>query len=247
MSGRFGAFFLCSSMLLGAQAPASPEVTKNLICDRGSTCGYGYISGRKYETLAGEKIAVLVTLEVVGKYVRADIFVTNGSPGNVDVLPSNFVLTEILPKPKQLKWVDSDKLIRSAERRLAFGNALTAMGSMQRQQSTTTTTSSGTISANGADGTYANGTYHGISTATTSSPNYAAQAQAEQTIRARNEGFASLADFASRTTLRANTLLSNEHIRGYMLFERDKKEKTIMLSGIVGDTIYQFPFDLTAP
>jgi hypothetical protein len=45
--------------------------------------------------------------------------------------------------------------------------------------------------------------------------------------------------------LRANTLPPSDRIRGYMFFERDKKEKLVMLSGIVGDTIYQFPFLLT--
>jgi hypothetical protein len=198
--------------------------------------------------LASGKIAVLVSLVEVGKYIRADIFVANDSSGNVDVLPSNFVMTEVLPKPKPLKWVDTDKLIRSAARSVAFGNALTAMGgSMQRRRSTTTTTSNGTVNASGPDGTYANGTYRGSSTSTTSSPNYAAQAQAAEAIQARNETFSSLADFAYRTALRSNTVMPTEHIRGYMLFERDKKEKTIMLNGIVGDTIYQFPFDLTIP
>ena len=50
--------------------------------------------------------------------------------------PRIFVLTEVTPKQKPLKYVDGDKVLRSEERRLAFGNALTAMGgSMARQQS----------------------------------------------------------------------------------------------------------------
>jgi hypothetical protein len=32
-----------------------------------------------------------------------------------------------------------------------------------------------------------------------------------------------------------------------MLFERDKKAKLVMLSGIIGDTIYQFPFEVGKP
>lgn len=234
---------------MAAQTPASPnDVTKALVCDRESTCGYGYISGRKYEMLVGDKVSVIVSLEMIGKYVRMDVFVANDSENSLDVLPWNFVLTELSPKQKGLKDVDGDKLIRSAEKRLAWGNALTAMGgSMARQQTTTTASTTGTVNAHASDGTTATGTYHGTTTATTSEPNYAAQAQAAQTIQARNEAFANLASFASRTLLRANSVPAKQTSRGYLLFERDKKAKSIMLSGIVGDTIYQFPFDLTVP
>jgi len=218
-----------------------------LMCDGPKACSGGYINGHIYETMAGDnKIGVLVSLVVVGKYVRADIFVINDSPGNVDVLPSNFVLSEVTPKQKMLKYVDGDKMIRSAERRLALGNAMTAIGAdMQRRQSSTTTSSTGTINASSTDGTSATGIYSGRSTSTTSTPDYAAQARSAEAVRARNEAFATTADFASRTMLRANTLPPSDRLRGYMFFERDKKEKLVMLSGIVGDTIYQFPFLLT--
>lgn len=225
-----------------AAQPRAPEATRTLVCSRGSDCGYGYVNGRKYEVLAAGNVSVLVAIDVVGKYVRADIYVINESPYAVDVLPSNVVLTELEPKQKPLRFVDTDKLIRSAERQIAMGNALTVMGaSMQRQTSTTTTT--GTVSAIGSNGASGMGTYREHST--TSSPDYAAQTRANETIRARNEAFASTAASAFQTILRANTLQPNERIEGRMLFERDKKEKSIMLSGIVGDTIYQFPFDLT--
>jgi len=225
-------FLLLYPSLLFAQDPS--QVTKNLVCDKGSTCGYGYINGRKYETLAGDKVSIVVV---------GDIF----EP--VNVLPSsNFVLTEIAPNAKLLKYVDGNKLVRSEERRLAWGNAMTAMsGNMARQQSTTTAYSSGTVHASGSDGTYANGTYNGTTTATTSSPDYAAQARANETIRQRNAAFASFANSATRALLRANTVLPNQSVQGFMLFERDKKAKVVMLSCIVGDTIYQFPFDLTVP
>jgi hypothetical protein len=220
--------------------PKAQEVTKTLVCDGPSACSGGYINGHIYETMAADnKIGVLVSLAVVGKYVRADIFVINDSPGNVDVLPSNFVLSEITPKQKMLKYVDGDKLIRSNERHLAFANAMTAI-SANHQRTSSTTITRGTVSAIGSDGTSVRGTYSDRNT--TSAPNYAAQVQAAETIRARDEAFVNTADFASRTMLRANTLPPNDKLRGYLFFERDKKEKLVMFSGIVGDTIYQFPF-----
>jgi hypothetical protein len=240
-----GSFLLPGLPAILAQTLDPSSVTKQLMCDGPKACSGGYINGHIYETMAADnKIGVLVSLAVVGKYVRADIFVINDSQNNVDVLPSNFVLSEVTPKQKMLKYVDGDKLIRSNERRLAFANAMTAI-SANHQQTSSTTTTRGTVSAIGSDGTSVTGTYSDRST--TSAPNYAAQAQAAETIRARDEAYANTADFASRTMLRANTLLPNSQIRGYLFFERDKKEKLVMLSGIVGDTIYQFPFKIDKP
>jgi hypothetical protein len=230
------------------QTAAAPSVAKALICDGPAACGHGYINGREYETIASDKVGIVVIVETVGKYTRADILVLNESANTVDVLPSNFVLTEVTPKQKGLGYVDGDKVLRSAERRLALGNALTAMGgNMARQQSTTTTTIAGTVRASTSDGSSATGTYSGTSTSTTSTPDYAAQARAAETIQARNDAFSSYASFASRVILRANTLLPTQSVRGYMLFERDKKAKLVMLSGIIGDTIYQFPFKINKP
>jgi hypothetical protein len=229
-----------------AQDPVNPEAAQNLICNRGSSCGFGYINGRKYETLSDGKTSVVIVEDVFGKYFRADVFVLNLGTRPVDVLPSNFVLTELAPKSKVLKFVDGDKLVRSEERRLAWGNALTSMGgNMARQQTTTNTYSSGTVRANGSDGSSATGSYTGTATTTTSSPDYAAQARAAQTIKMRNEAFASFANATGRTMLRANTAPTNQSVQGFVLFERDKKAKSIMLSCIVGNTVYQFPFDLT--
>jgi hypothetical protein len=241
-----GSLLIAPAILSQAHDPSS--VTKALVCDKGSTCGYGYINGRKYETLASENIGIVVIGDIVGNYLRADIFVTNDSARNVDVMPSNFVLTEVAPKTKQLKYVDVDKLLRSAGRRTAWGNALiAASGSMARQQSTTTTSSTGTVRASGSDGSSATGTYNGTSTSRTSSPDYAAQARAAETIQARNESLADNSSAVSRIILRANTVLPTQSVHGIMLFERDKKATTVMLSGIIGDTIYQFPFEIDKP
>jgi hypothetical protein len=245
--GPFLLLGIMSPSISGQSTPA-PNVTKALICDGPAACGHGYINGREYETLASENIGIVVVGDIAGKYLRADILVLNKSAGTVDVLPSNFVLTEVTPKQKPLKFVDGDKVLRSEERRLAWGNALTAMGgSMARQQSTTTTNSTGSVSASGSDGSSAVGTYNGTSTSIASSPDYAARERAAETIEARNEAFANYASFSSRTFLRSNTLQPNQSVRGYMLFERDKKATLVMLTGIIGDTIYQFPFKIDKP
>jgi hypothetical protein len=236
------AAFLFGGLLAPGQAAFSPAaVTKQLICDGPKACGVGYINGHVYETLVGDKkVAVSATVQRIGKYARIDLFVLNDSETSIDVLPANFVLSEVTPKQKVFKYVDGDKLIRSSERRLALGNAMTAIGANHQQTSSTTTT--GTVSAIGSDGTSVMGTYSDRST--TTSPDYAAQARAAEIIRERNEAFATASNFAERVILRANTVPANQGIRGYILYERDKKAKLVMLSGIIGDTIYQFPFEI---
>jgi hypothetical protein len=115
---------------------------------------------------------------------------------------------------------------------------------MARQQSTTTTNSTGAINASGSDGSSATGTYNGTSTSRTSSPDYAAQARADEAIRQRNAAFASLSGQLSHEEFKANTVLPNQTVRGIVLFEKDKKTQSLMFSVAVGGTIYEFPFTL---
>jgi hypothetical protein len=169
--------------------------------------------------------------------------VFNGGTAIVDVLPTSFHLDEVTPKPKPLTYVDAAKIIKSAQRRVAWGNALTAMGgSMARQQSTTTTNSSGTVNASSSNGSSASGTYNGSSTSTTSSPDYAAQARANEAIRQRNAALASLSGQLSQEVFKANTVLPNQTVRGIVLFEKDKKTQSLMFSVPIGATVYEFPF-----
>jgi hypothetical protein len=116
---------------------------------------------------------------------------------------------------------------------------------MARQQSTTTTNSNGTVNASSSDGTSATGTYNGTSTSTTSSPDYAAQAQANETIRQRNAALASLSGQLSSEVFKANTVLPNQTVRGMVLFEKDKKTQSLMFSAPIGGTVYEFPFMFT--
>jgi L-fucose mutarotase/ribose pyranase (RbsD/FucU family) len=65
-----------------------------------------------------------------------------------------------------------------------------------------------------------------------------------ETIQERNDAFANVSSFAERVILRANTIPPNQSIRGYVFYERDKKAKLVMLTTVIGDTIYQFPFEI---
>lgn len=230
------------SIAPAAQNQADKPAPKVFLCDESAGCTHQFIDGQKFKILTGDGLTVIVSLAATTKYIRADVSVSNGTAAPVDVLPADFVLDESAPKQKRLAYVDAEKVIRSAQRRVALGNALTEMGgSMARQQSTTTTYSNGTVNASSSNGTYANGSYNGTSTATTSSPDYAAQERAGETIRQRNAALGSLSGQLSHTVLRDNSVLPNQTVRGIVLFELDKKAESGSLSIPIGGAVYKFP------
>jgi len=228
-------------------APAQNQTTKPapkiLVCDESAGCTHEFIDGHKFKTMTSDGLTVTVSMMAIGKYIRADVTVMNGTAGTVDVPPTDFECDESVPKLKKLAYVDAEKIIRSAQNRVAWGNALTAMGaSVSRQQSTTTTTSTGTVHATDSDGTYTTGTYNGSSVSTTSAPDPAAQARADQTIRQRNAAIAALNGQLSHAVLKANSISPNQSIRGIVLFERDKKAESVSLSVPVDGVSFEFPF-----
>jgi hypothetical protein len=226
-----------------ASAMAQQPTSKVLICDENAGCAHQFINGHKVKILTSDGLIVTASLATGNKYNRADVSVFNGTAANVDVLPTNFGLEEVTPKQKTLAYVDARKIMHSAQKRVAWGNALTAMGAgMQRQQTTTTTTSGGTIDTTNSDGTYSTGDYNGSSTSTTSAPDYAAQARANDTIRQNNTALAAFNSELSRDALRANTVLPNSGVRGFVFFERDKKAQSMTLAIPIGETVYKFPF-----
>jgi hypothetical protein len=49
----------------------------------------------------------------------------------------------------------------------------------------------------------------------------------------------------SNDVFEANTVLTNQTVRGIVLFEKDKKTQSLLLSLPIGGTVYQFPFMFT--
>jgi hypothetical protein len=241
----FAVLFVIASASL-AQTQVDKPAPKVLLCDETAGCTHQFIEGQKFKILTSDGLTVIASMAITDKYTRADVSVSNAGTAPVDVLPMNFQLEEVAPKPKPLAYVDAAKIIKSAQRRVAWGNAFTAMGgSMARQQSTTTTNSSGTVNASSSDGSSATGTYNGTSTSRTSSPDYAAQVRANEAIRQRNAALAAMSGQLSSEVFKANTILPNQTVRGIVLFEKDKKIQSIMFSVPIGATVCEFPFTWT--
>jgi hypothetical protein len=232
---------VCVAPVSGQQTEPKPQSV--LLCDENAGCAHQFVNGRKIKILTADGITVSVSLFDTGKYFRADIAVVNASTANFDVLPAMFSIEETAPKEKVLAYVDVGKMIHSAHTRMAWANAFTAMGAgMQRQQSTTDTTSNGTVNVNGSDGTYATGTYNGTSTSTTSTPDYAAQARANDAIRERNAVLAIQSSQLANAALTSNTVLPSQSASGCVFFERKGKASNLVLSVPIGDKVFRFPF-----
>jgi hypothetical protein len=213
-----------------------------VVCDE-TNCEQQYRNGAKTKILKNNGITITLSMSDTGKYFRAEVDVFNSTSKNVDVLPNDFVINVDHPKVKTLKRISMQKVVKSSQRRLAWSNAFAAMGAgLATTTSTTTTNSIGSVNAYSSNGTSAYGTYNGVSTSTTTTPDYAAQARTNAMIQERNAQFNNDSDKLMNEELRENTIQPNNYSGGAVLFERDKHWESMTISLPVGDTVYQFPY-----
>jgi hypothetical protein len=240
----------CLALLLVNLSPSfaqtsSSAAPKIIVCEESSGCTHQYIDGQKFKILTTDNTVVIVALLMGEHYMRADVSVSNNTQAAIDLLPNQMLLEVVTPKPKPLPFVSPDQIAKSASHRAAWANALNGMGgAMATQQTTTQTSSSGTVNSNSSDGTYTNGTYNGSSTSTSSTPDYAAQARANERIRERNAAVASLQAGLMQTSLKANSVMPGQSVRGYVYFEREKHAALLNLTIPIAGTLYEFPFAL---
>jgi hypothetical protein len=227
---------------LEAQEPVPATSDLVLVCSQEPSCGHFFADGKLYKTLSTGSIVVSVSLTDTGKYMRADVAVTNNGP-TVDVLPATFVLNSVRPDAKELRYVPPEKMISSARRRAAWGNALAAAGSgMQTTQSTTQSSTNGNVNVYGSDGSSANGTYSGTTTSNTTSPDYATQARTRQQIAERRMALAAASNDLLANSLLATTLTTGQTKAGRVYFERNRHHAEALLIMKVGDDTFEFPF-----
>jgi hypothetical protein len=218
---------------------------KVVVCEENSGCSHQYIDGQKFKILTTANSVVIVALLMGEHYMRAEVSVSNNAQTSVDLLPDQMLLEVVSPKPKELPFVSPDQIAKSVGHRAAWANILNGMGgAMATQQTTTETSSSGTVNSSSSDGVYTNGTYNGSSTSTTSIPDYAAQARANERIRERNAAVASLRSSLVQTSLKANSVMPGQSVRGYVYFEREKHATSLKLTIPIAGTLYEFPFEL---
>jgi hypothetical protein len=233
---------LCIAVPIHAQDTPVQQPAK-LVCDENNGCTHQFIDGQKYKILTTDHVVLTVGFSANKKYARVSVRVANISNVQVDVIPEQFTLSETVPKERELAFVPYQKIVRSDASRAGWANAINAFGSgMATQQVTTQSTTNGTVSATSSNGTYANGSYSGSTTSTTSVPDYAAQARANENIRRRREAIAAESQELSQSSLKANSLLPGQAVSGIVYFDFDKKAENLILRLLIDHVTYEFPF-----
>lgn len=249
-------------ILLGATIPgasgviaqtSTPPPSRTIVCDETSGCTHRYVNGELFKTITGPD-GMVVTAGLVessnGKFFRLNVSVVNNTSATFDLMPDNFVIETVGRKPKTLNPVPPGQIAKSVERGAWWADYFNRVGArMATQQSITRTTSSssasGTIDAHSSDGTYANGSYHGTtsgeSTTTTTSPDYAAQARADEKIRQRDAAIAAMNERMMQTALTANTLSPGQSVAGYVYFNSATADALHPKLAIAG-RVYEFEF-----
>ena len=241
---------LAASVLLIAsavlsQTPGSDAGTVNkVVCEETSqSCSHKLVNGLRYESLTTQQAVVTVSIADNGRYTRLEVAVANLGQAPFDVIPAGFLVEVTAPKAKTLRFVPPEKIVSSDRHRAGWANALNAMGAgMATQQVTTQTNTSGTVQATGNDGSYANGTYNGNSTSTTSVPDYAAQTRARENITRRRAALAASQAELEQTVLRANTVDPGKLISGFVFFESEKRGEMYLVDLAINGVVYEFAF-----
>jgi hypothetical protein len=206
------------------------------------TCTRSLWNGQTIETIDGGGFRVEATIRDTGWKTRADIFIVNHSGQLVDIHPEAFKLATV-PDGKEVKYNDPDAMTRSIRRRADLGMALTSMGgSMQARTMPSQTTETGTATATGTGG-MATGTYNGVSTTTTTGPDYEAQRRAANQVNQMRTNANSAIAYLQSIALLPNTVFPAHQIYGAVYFDRlGNHAKETLLIITVGSESFQFPF-----
>jgi len=217
---------LMSSLQLSVGQNNMPQASPIDKCDVQNTCTHRYVNGELLNTITGPSgVAVTAALDESrdSKYFRVRIGVVNGSDKTFDLLPEGFLLEALGRKAKTMKPIPPDEIEKAALRQNFWSNYLIAVtANLSRDKITTKSNTnaqtSGNVSIYGPNGSMASGTYtesgSSSTTATTSIPDYAARARADEAIRSRNALVAAQNAQVAQTALRANTLAPGERVAG---------------------------------
>jgi len=161
------------------------------------------------------------------------------SERRIEVNPAGITLEVIKPRPQQMNREDVDHLAIAMVKRARLLSALAAgAASVQTTQSTTYGSGSGTVY--GSNGT--SGTYTGVYSSTTMTPDYAARrradAQAAEMIGISTQSGEEL----KLSGMRANTLLPGQGHGGLVIFDQYKNWEEAIIRITVEGQMFEFPF-----
>lgn len=183
--------------------------------------------GKEIKIITKNGISIAATLiEKRGWIPHAFITFENNTNNRILLDPALWTLNVITPKPQTLTTKEPEKLDASLENRAKWAAAIDDAGAaFSTKQTTATVTDS-----NGA-----------TSTATITEPDKQAQKEAATRGRAQQEHAGSVADYVRSSSLKVNTVFPKTQVSGIVWFE-NKKYKDVVLTIVIGDVIYEFPF-----
>lgn len=210
--------------------------------------------GMHFRVLTINGVSVAASILTGKKTFNVVLLVLNHTNQNIDVVPSRFVLSRESAKPKLLAYIPPQKLADKAARDARISAAWMALaGALAKTTSTTQSYSTGSFSGSlsGFVGsTYVSGGYSGnansSTTSTTTRPDYQMRNLAIQ------EGAATIAQGEARAgriiseAFRANTLIPNRYLSGYVYFSKCDAD-SLVLQVPIGNYIFAIPFQRNAP
>jgi endonuclease YncB( thermonuclease family) len=244
-SSREGAASLNNAVPTQTTVPSASQGTKSIIWSRGAVgCDDLFSEGRYFRIIQGEGIEIVLTMYIGNDYRVADVFISNLSDKRklIDPSTTRFTLADSGKPMVSLSPIGTEKIASQIKKRAKWANVFSAIASSVPQSSTSQSTTSGTVSAYGNNGSYANGTYQGTTTTTRMSPNVYAQKRAAENNRRRSSEAADRADQLQETALKINTLFPGEHTGGLIYFEKKKFVETGAFQILIDGTVYQFLF-----
>lgn len=231
---------ILSSPALAQQRELPPYPSRELSWKKGAAFADEFISDGATIRLIGDGgVTVAVFGFFEGDYVVAEVTVANETDRRVTVKPDDFFLIywDKANKMGHTFSLPPAKVANKARGRAKWGNFFRAFAAGMAQ-TTSASNGSGSVSATGPGGS-AYGTYSG--TATTTSPDRAAQRRAADANQAATEAARAAADQVLSDALWANTVFPKTYVSGLVYFERKKFE----LSGlyvVIDGTAYTFAF-----
>jgi hypothetical protein len=185
-----------------------------------------YVKGEPIEQITNDGLTVMISHFDTGKLNRIVICAINNSPEAVNVVPSQIMLRETAPKDEQLRIKSEHDLQKMVDRRVFWGQMVTAIGAgLSSSQSTIVTRST-----------------YGSSVTTVNTPDYLAQAR----WMAAGDELAMIGqaakDKVDQVYLRKTTVFPGDQFMGVLWFSRQKGFEAGIVSVTVGTRNYEFPF-----
>lgn len=209
---------------VAASIPKSILPDNVVLCEPNAGCINQTLFGREYKVLSTPRFTVMVSISHQGQYTRADVSITNNTDTPLSLIPEDFRVEVITPKPKVLLYVPPANLVlpppplppappAAPQSAPPIGNAFVSQSSAPSATDT---------AANPAP------------PATEIDP--VAAAEKEKALQEAADKAAADKD------LPATSIAPNEVTRGRVYFERDKKSHLVNVVLPIAGLVFEFPY-----